>query len=357
MTISTERLRAVLNGFLGNERPAYLFHMSDMGLVTDETLRDLLCEVWTQAWPSFSLREEDWLEMFTATGFVSLRATKPTESIPQPTQPLTIYRGAALSTSGRGFSWTLSHPVAEIYAQLLALSGIASGVFETTVPADAVLAMIEEDCVTAGEDEVVIDPRRLCDSSRPKLVEAVNVGAVSSNGDTPTPPEWGGLLARVVTASPRAASSPLHGVDHWRRVAHVGRELAHETPGADERVVVLFALFHDAMRENEDDDPGHGERGAQLARELYAEGVLDLDAGQMEKLVLACRTHTDGTISTDATVGVCFDADRLDLGRVGIRPEPSFLSTDAARRLAMLEQPFQRLDTRVPMAVPKLGKS
>jgi uncharacterized protein len=95
--------------------------------------------------------------------------------------------------------------------------------------------------------------------------------------------------------------------------------------------VLFFALFHDAMRENEDDDPGHGERGARFARELHAEGILDLDAGQMEKLVLACRTHTDGETSSDPTVGACFDADRLDLPRVGIIPEPSFLSTDAGR--------------------------
>jgi uncharacterized protein len=98
--------------------------------------------------------------------------------------------------------------------------------------------------------------------------------------------------------------------------------------------VLLFALLHDSRRENEYDDPGHGERGARLARELYAEGILGLDADQMNKLVLACRTHTDGTTSTDATVGVCFDADRFDLGRVGIEPDPELMSTDAGRERA-----------------------
>jgi uncharacterized protein len=43
----------------------------------------------------------------------------------------------------------------------------------------------------------------------------------------------------------------------------------------------------------------------------------------MEKLVLACKSQTDGTISTDPTLGVCFDADRLDFGRVGIEPDPA----------------------------------
>ena len=62
--------------------------------------------------------------------------------------------------------------------------------------------------------------------------------------------------------------------------------------------------------------------------------ILDLDAGQLGKLVLACRTHTDGTVSSDATVGVCFDADRLDLGGVGIEPDSELMSTDAARKRA-----------------------
>ena len=62
--------------------------------------------------------------------------------------------------------------------------------------------------------------------------------------------------------------------------------------------------------------------------------ILDLDAGQSGKLVLAYRTHTDGTVSSDATLGVCFDADRLDLGGVGIEPDSEPMSTDAARKRA-----------------------
>jgi uncharacterized protein len=273
--------------------------------------------------PNFSLPEQEWLAMFDVTGFVSLGTTKT-----KPTEPLTVFRGAALPTGGRGFSFTLSREVAKIYAELRAMSGIASGVFKVKVPPDAVLAMLREDGVSAGEEKVLVDPRRLFGSSTPQLVEEVKL----HHGST-LPSEWDELLTRVVSRSPRAASS-LHGESHWRRVADVGIELAHKTPGADERVVLAFALFHDAMRENEDDDLGHGERGAELARELHAEGILDLDASQMDRLVFACKTHTDGTTSSDATVGVCFDADRLDLLRVGIEPDPELMSTVAGRERA-----------------------
>jgi uncharacterized protein len=141
----------------------------------------------------------------------------------------------------------------------------------------------------------------------------------------------------VVLPRATGVDSPVHGLDHWRAVARTGNELAPKTWGADGAVVEAFAALHDACRVNDDDDPGHGGRSAQLARELHAEGILDLDVGQMEKLVLACRTHTDGATSSDATVGVCFDADRLDLGRVGIEPDPFYMSTVARRERARRE--------------------
>jgi len=43
--------------------------------------------------------------------------------------------------------------------------------------------------------------------------------------------------------------------------------------------------------------------------------------------------HTDGHTDGDATLQACWDADRLDLGRVRITPQPHRLCTDAAREL------------------------
>lgn len=41
--------------------------------------------------------------------------------------------------------------------------------------------------------------------------------------------------------------------------------------------------------------------------------------------------HSGGDVSTDPTIQSCWDADRLDLGRVGIIPLPRFLSNEAAK--------------------------
>jgi hypothetical protein len=38
-------------------------------------------------------------------------------------------------------------------------------------------------------------------------------------------------------------------------------------------------------------------------------------------------------VSADGTIGTCWDADRLDLPRVGIWPSAALLSTDAAGEL------------------------
>ncbi len=137
------------------------------------------------------------------------------------------------------------------------------------------------------------------------------------------------LVAAVLERSTGKDSS-IHGESHWKRVAAAGLALVPETPGADPALVFLFALFHDCMRLNDDYDPFHGPRGAALARELRGE-VFDLEEAEMDLLGFACQEHTNGGVGSDPTVGVCWDADRLNLWRVGRRPHPRLLSTEAAR--------------------------
>jgi len=59
--------------------------------------------------------------------------------------------------------------------------------------------------------------------------------------------------------------------------------------------------------------------------------AFDLEEAEIGLLGFACEEHANGGVSPDPTVGVCWDADRLNLWRVGIRPDPRFLSTEAAR--------------------------
>lgn len=124
----------------------------------------------------------------------------------------------------------------------------------------------------------------------------------------------------------------IHGAHHWGRVRHHARALAVARE-ADVIVVELFAFLHDSQRHDDYEDRHHGERGAEYARALQGR-YYDLGEKQLSQLTLAIRDHSGGEVSTDATIQSCWDADRLDLGRVGIRPQSRFLSDHGAARIA-----------------------
>lgn len=142
--------------------------------------------------------------------------------------------------------------------------------------------------------------------------------------------EINGLIETVLARS-TGRYSCLHGVEHWKRVAAAGLALLQYTPKADPLLVFLFALFHDSMRFNDGQDPGHGPRAGMLVRELGDRLPDTIGPAHIDTLVYACNEHTFGTISGNSTVAVCWDADRLNLWRVGIRPDPLLLSTAAAK--------------------------
>ena len=122
----------------------------------------------------------------------------------------------------------------------------------------------------------------------------------------------------------------VHGAAHWGRVLDNALALVPET-GARTDVVTLFAVLHDACRHNDRRDPDHGPRAAVFARALHAAGIFALDAGGLDLLAAACHGHTSDATHADATVRTCYDADRLDLGRCGITPDPQYLCTPAGR--------------------------
>lgn len=123
----------------------------------------------------------------------------------------------------------------------------------------------------------------------------------------------------------------IHGIRHWARVRANGLKLAKET-GADPPIVELFAYLHDSCRWNEYRDPQHGSRAAELVRELQGR-FYRLSPGDLNRLAEACAGHTHEATHADITIATCWDADRLDLGRVGIEPDPDRLCTEAARQL------------------------
>ena len=123
----------------------------------------------------------------------------------------------------------------------------------------------------------------------------------------------------------------IHGVAHWSRVWHHGRHIAQALEvNAD--ILAWFAFLHDSQRHNDHFDPEHGRRAADFAVQLRAKGILtELDDREFEWLCEAMCLHSDGHTTGELAICACWDADRLDLGRVGITPQPERLCTAPSR--------------------------
>lgn len=130
----------------------------------------------------------------------------------------------------------------------------------------------------------------------------------------------------------------VHGIPHWSRVWFHGRQLAAAVD-VDPAILAWFAYLHDSHRHDDHRDPQHGIRAADFALKLKHERVLtELSDGDFERLCEAMRLHSDGHTEADAAVRACWDADRLDLFRVGIEPRTSLLCTAHARKPHVIQR-------------------
>ena len=124
----------------------------------------------------------------------------------------------------------------------------------------------------------------------------------------------------------------LHGVRHWQsvydnclnlwRIEHEVYDMPHE----DDWFFWNFAMLHDCCRMYDSSDPGHPARAAKL--------IPDNDTDFNKTLRHAILGHSNGKLSTNLAVAICWDADRLDLPRVGVVPNPELMSTKAGKYLA-----------------------
>lgn len=125
-----------------------------------------------------------------------------------------------------------------------------------------------------------------------------------------------------------------HGYAHWARVYKNGMALCDLLPGADRKVVTWFAFLHDCRRLDECADSEHGMRAAHLIYQLDRAGRLPLRNPQVSQLISSVLHHSNSWLTSPSpTVAACWDADRLDLPRVGIKVDPARLCTDAARQI------------------------
>lgn len=126
----------------------------------------------------------------------------------------------------------------------------------------------------------------------------------------------------------------IHGVEHWDRVARFGHMLWVE--GADMDVIMAFAYLHDSERDGDGDDYLHGPKASKLVDKIRDTLLKALTDEQIKKLKQACEQHTIVHQTGDITIDICFDADRMDLLRVGVLPLSDRMATKKGAELVAI---------------------
>lgn len=141
-----------------------------------------------------------------------------------------------------------------------------------------------------------------------------------------------GLSDVLNLVSGRWTLGEIHGIGHWKRVYENGLRLMSEV--TDPAVLQYFAYLHDSCRADDGEDKYHGERAAEWIRSIRHTYLQELSDEQFVLLQEACRLHTTEERTGNPTIDACFDADRLDLWRVGIKPDPKKMATRKGAELA-----------------------
>ena len=132
----------------------------------------------------------------------------------------------------------------------------------------------------------------------------------------------------------RLHESEIHGLKHsilvFLHAMRLSSKLQEIGIAIDRAVCTWFSFLHDACRENDASDEGHGKRASEMVNEIRNSYLSELTDNQISILKSALEFHDRKIkLTLNNTVGVCLDADRLDLTRVGITPDPSLMTTKA----------------------------
>lgn len=119
---------------------------------------------------------------------------------------------------------------------------------------------------------------------------------------------------------------PIHGIEHWKRVERNGLLLA--TDDVNIKVVRLFAYLHDHKRLSDGWDLEHGRRAAENLDNIRQILLSELTDDEFVMLKRACMEHTIIHRTGIPTIDACFDADRMDLPRVGYMPDPVRMASE-----------------------------
>lgn len=145
------------------------------------------------------------------------------------------------------------------------------------------------------------------------------------------------LPALINYIQSRASFDEFHDIEHWEVVERNGMLLAKYDADINLKVVRYFAYLHDSCIENEYGEIEyleHGKRAAEFCDEIRDTYLSSFSDEEFSLLRRACEFHTTELSLGDITIDACFDADRLDLPRVGIQPIASKMASPKGKEFA-----------------------
>lgn len=139
----------------------------------------------------------------------------------------------------------------------------------------------------------------------------------------------------------------IHGLAHWSRVWMHGRFLCNEL-NLDPTVPCWFAFMHDSQRFDDGRDLHHGARACEWIDRLIFDGHMKISLEDRKLLLDAIEGHSHGGTEAHPIVQVCWDSDRLDLGRCGTMPLAQYLCTEPAKRPEVIQRAWE-ISQRFPV--------
>ena len=126
--------------------------------------------------------------------------------------------------------------------------------------------------------------------------------------------------------------SDIHGIEHWDNVYKNALKLKDNDINLN--ILYAFAYLHDSARFNDGIDLYHGARAVENVKKLSKTILSNLSHEEIFELSYACCYHTTEHKTNNKTINACFDADRLDLIRVDIIPDPFQMASKKGAEIA-----------------------
>lgn len=130
-----------------------------------------------------------------------------------------------------------------------------------------------------------------------------------------------------------------YGISHIGRVIENGLLLS-DYLNSNSKIVILFAIFSVAARENEEYDPDYGLRAANLVKDF--ENKIKLEESEIEELENALIQLSIRKETSSKTINACLDALELDSMINGIYPNKEKMNTEYAKNAGIITWAMKR---------------